>query len=140
MIVLGVLLKGNAARLVALSGSQSAHTAVQSKTNKIEMPKNPSREDVASFVEAFNAFCTANGVEMLAINRRATTGQGAGGAGTFIAEGIILATSPCPVEFFHPATLKATDRKKAELKTGRPSTADLGTAFDLAFEALPDRI
>lgn len=138
MVVLGVMLKGNVARLVALSGRQSTHTVVKSRVNKLELPKNPTKDDVDTFVQAFKSFCAVNAVDLVAINRRATSGQGAGGAGTFIAEGVLLASSPCPVEFFHPATIKATDRKKAALKTSRPDTVDLGNAYDLGFERLPE--
>jgi hypothetical protein len=138
MVVLGVMLMGNVARLVALLGQQSAHTVVKSRVNKLELPKNPTKDDVDTFVQAFRSFCAVNAVDLVAINRRATSGQGAGGAGTFIAEGVLLASSPCPVEFFHPATIKATHRKKAALKTSRPNTADLGSAYDLGFERLPE--
>ena len=138
MVVLGVMLKSNVVRLVALSGSQADHNAVLSKVNKLEISKNPTRDDVETFVEAFKSFCTVNCVDMVVINRRATSGQGAGGAATFIAEGVLLASSPCPIDFVHTATLKATERKKGHLKTSRPDTVDLGLAYDLAFERLPD--
>jgi hypothetical protein len=132
------MLKGNVGRLIALSGRQTDHAVVQSRVNKLELPKNPSKDDVDTFVQAFKSFCAVNSVDLVAINRRATSGQGAGGAGTFIAEGILLAASPCPVEFFHSATIKASDRRKAALKTFRPETVDLGNAYDLAFERLPE--
>lgn len=138
MVVLGMMLKGNAARLVALSGRQTDHQLLESRVNKIELPKNPSKDDVEIFVQAFKSFCALNAVDLIAINRRATSGQGAGGAGTFLIEGILLATSPCPIDFFHPATIKATDRKKVELKVLRPKTVDLGSAYDLSFERLPE--
>lgn len=138
MIVLGMMLKGNVARLIALSGRQTDHTVVKSRVNKIELPKNPSKDDVDTFVQAFKSFCAVNAVDLIAINRRAISGKGAGGAGTFIAEGILLATSPCPVDFFHPATIKATNRNRAVLKTLRPETVDLGNAYDLSFERLPE--
>ena len=138
MVVLGVMLKGNVARLVALAGRKADHTVVKSRVNKLELPKNPSKDEVDTFVQAFASFCAVNAVDLVAVNRRATSGQGAGGAGTFVAEGILLATSPRPVEFFHPATIKATDRKMSNLKTHRPETADLGNAYDLGFERLPE--
>ena len=138
MVVLGMMLKGNAARLVALSGRQTDHRLLESRVNKSELPKNPSKDDVDTFVQAFKSFCALNAVDLIAINRRATSGQGAGGAGTFLIEGILLATSPCPIDFFHPATIKATDRKKVELKVLRPKTVDLGSAYDLSFERLPE--
>ena len=136
MVVLGVMLKSNVARLVALTGSQDDHLMVKSKVNKLEIPKHPTRDDVETFVQAFKSFCVVNVVDLVVVNRRATAGQGAGGAATFITEGVMLASSPCPLDFVHPATLKATDRKKGELKTARPETVDLGLAYDLAFQGL----
>ncbi|WP_092760427.1 DUF3010 family protein [Rhodoferax sp. OV413] len=137
MVVLGVILKSNIARLVALSGTRNQHLAVRSKVNKLEIPKNPTRDDVESFVQAFKSFCAVNVIDCIVVNRRASAGQGAGSASTFLTEGVLLAASPCTVEFVHPATIKATDRKQGGLKTCRPETVDLGLAYDLAFERLP---
>ncbi len=136
MVVLGVMLKSNVARLVALTGSQADHLVVKSKVNKLEIPKNPTRDDVETFVQAFKSFCVVNVVDLVVVNRRATSGQGAGGAATFITEGVMLASSPCPLDFVHPATLAATTRKKGQMKTARPDTVDLGLAYDLAFQGL----
>lgn len=136
MNVLGALLKTNVVRLSALSGSQKSHVVIGSKVNKIELAKNPTRDDVEVFVQTFQSFCAVNSVDLVVINRRLTSGKGAGGAATFITEGILLATSPCPVHFIHSATIKATDRKKLDLKIHRPGTADLAISYDLAFEGL----
>ncbi len=46
MIVLGAMLKSNVARFVALTGSQADHLVVKSKVNKLELSKNPTRDDV----------------------------------------------------------------------------------------------
>ena len=51
-------------------------------------------------------------------------------------EGVFLAISPAPVEFVHPATIRATDRRNIEQKTEKPNTVDLGKAYDCAFEGL----
>lgn len=137
MITLGVMLKSNVARLLTLSGTKESHKIVAPKVNKIDLAKNPSRDDVDVFVQAFKSICTINSVDLVVVNRRATSGQGAGGAATFITEGVLLATSPCPVMFVHSATIKATDRKNKALKTQSPTTVDLAKAYDLAFEGLP---
>ncbi len=136
MISTGIFLKGNVARIVTLSGTRKIHEMIAKKINKLELPKYPKKDDVEAFVQIFNAYCRDNSVDVVAINRRATTGQGAGGAATFRTEGVLLATSPCPVNFVHPATVKATDRKKGELKKIRPGTQDLAKAYDLAFDVL----
>ncbi len=136
MISTGILLKGNVARIVTLSGTRKKHEMIAKKINKLELPKFPTKDDVETFVQAFNAHCRDNSVDVVVINKRATTGQGAGGAATFRTEGIFLATSPCPVDLVHPATIGATDRKDGELKESRPDTQDLSKAYDFAFEAL----
>lgn len=132
----GLLLKANEARIVTLSGTRASHSLVAEKFNKLAVPKNPTQQDIAAFVQALQSFCSANQVEKVLLNRRATTGQGAGGAGTFVLEGVILACSPVPVDFAHPATMKATERKAGDSKAQKPTTIDLGKAYDLAYEGL----
>lgn len=135
-VVAGLLLKANEARIVTLAGTRASHSLVAEKFNKLAVPKNPTQADVAAFVRALSSFCTANNVEKLILNRRATTGQGAGGAGTFLLEGVVLASALVAVDFAHPATLKATDRKAGDSKARKPATVDLGKAYDLAYEGL----
>jgi hypothetical protein len=137
MIALGVHLTSNLARLILLSGTQQDHKIIAT-AGKLALPKNPSRDDVEVFAQAFRSLCAVHGIDRVAINRRPISGQGAGGAATFITEGVLLATSPCPINFIHPSTMRATDRKKPALKSTKPGTVDLGKAYDLAFEALPE--
>lgn len=136
MVVAGFLLKANEVRIVCLNGNRGAHTLVASKFNKLSLIKNPSQEDVSTFILAINGYCAENNIEKVVINRRASKGQGAGGAGTFLMEGAILATLNVGVELIHPATVRATDKRTVELKALKPKTVDLGKAYDLAFELL----
>ncbi|GAB7543683.1 DUF3010 family protein [Cupriavidus sp. 8B] len=136
MVVAGVFLKANLARIVALTGTRESHTLVGSRFNKLELIKNPSQDDVEVFVQALRAFCAEHSIDKIVVNRRATAGQGAGGAGTFLIEGVLLATSPAPLTFAHNATIAATERRENGLKINRPTTADLGKAYDLAYEGL----
>src|SRR5690554_1615941 len=103
MVVSGIFLKANEARIVTLTGSKDSHKLVAPKINKLYLPKNPTKDDVDAFSQVFRAYCADNRVDKVLVNRRATIGQGAGGAGTFIIEGILLAISPVPIEFIHPA-------------------------------------
>lgn len=137
MVVLGMVLKSNVTRFVALTGTRNEHFLVTSKVNKLEIPKNPTRDQVETFVQAYKSFCSVNAIDCIVVNRRSTAGQGAGGPSTFLTEGVLLASAACPVEFVHSATIKATDRKNGSLKVNRPETVDLGAAYDLAFERLP---
>jgi hypothetical protein len=136
MVVSGVFLKANEARIVTLSGTKENHSLIAPKFNKLSLPKNPTQDDVEVFSQAFKTYCTDNAIDKVVINRRAASGQGAGGAGTFLLEGIILAISPAPVEFVHPATIGATDRREGQLKTEKPTTVVLGKAYDCSFEGL----
>ncbi|HEY8096470.1 MAG TPA: DUF3010 family protein [Methylobacter sp.] len=136
MVVAGVFLKANLARILTLTGSKKSHSIIAAKFHKLELTKNPSQDDVQTFVMAFKAFCSDHSVDKIILNRRATAGQGAGGAGTFVIEGILLAASDVPIAFVHNATVAATDRKGTELKIHRPDTVDLAKAYDLAYEGL----
>jgi Protein of unknown function (DUF3010) len=136
MVVAGVFLKANLARFVAVTGSRNSHSTVGDRFNKLELPKNPTQDDVEVFVQAVKAFCAEHAVDKIVLNRRATAGQGAGGAGTFLIEGVFLATSPVPLVFVHAATIAATERKESAMKIHRPATSDLGKAYDLAYEGL----
>lgn len=136
MIVCGALLKANTVRLVVLDGDRASHSRLAEKVNKLELPKNPCQQDVATFLKEIKGHLQSLSVEKLVMNRRGTTGKMAGGAGTFIMEGLLLSLDICEVDLIHSATLAATGRREAELKTCQPKTADLAKAYDLAFESL----
>jgi len=136
MVSMGILLKGSVARLVTLSGTREGHVLVGERQHKLELPHNPTQAEVDVFVRAFKACCSDLSVDVISINKRATSGQGAGGPSTFLTEGILLATSPCPVASVHSATVRATHRRFADLERVRPTTNELGIAYDLAFEGL----
>ncbi|WP_394391540.1 DUF3010 family protein [Shewanella woodyi] len=136
MLIAGMFLKANEVRIVTLVGSRMSHQLVAPKVNKFTLVKNPSQSEVAQFGEAILAYCDEHKVELIVLNRRATSGQGAGGAGTFLMEGVILAMARINVELVHPATVRATDKRNAEFKDLKPKTVDLGKAYDLAFEFL----
>lgn len=136
MVVSGIYLKANEARIVTITGSKDSHSLVAQNFNKLTLPKNPSQNDVEAFSQAFKAYCADNRVDKVVVNRRYTKGQGAGGAGTFLLEGVLLAISPTPINFIHSATIRATDKREGENKKEKPATADLGKAYDVGFEGL----
>ncbi len=136
MVVSGIYLKANDARIVTLVGSRDNHILRAQKFNKLSLPKNPTQGDVEVFSQAFKAYCADNGIDKIIINKRVTVGQGAGGAGTFRLEGVLLAISPATIEFVHSATVRATDRREVAKKAQKPGTKDLGKAYDLAYEGL----
>ena len=132
----GIFLKANEARIVTITGSKDSHKLIAQKINKLSLPKNPTQDDVDVFSQAFKAYCIDNSIDKVILNRRATNGQGAGGAGTFLIEGVLLAISPAPIEFVHSATVRATNNREGEKKLHKPETVDLGKAYDFGFEGL----
>lgn len=136
MVSAGLFLKSDIIRVVTITGSRDQHKQIAMRVNKLEIGADPDKGTVEAFCHTFRAFCTDNAIDIVVINRRATSGKGAGGAATFRTEGILLTMCPCPIKFVHPATIRATDRRHLDLKTSRPSTADLSKAYDLAFEGL----
>lgn len=136
MVVSGIFLKANEARIITIIGNKDTHELTAQKINKLSLPKNPTKDDVDAFSQAFKAYCTDHSIDKVFVNRRATSGQGAGGAGTFLIEGILLAISLPPIEFIHPATIRATDKRESGKKTCKPQTVDLGKAYDIGFEGL----
>lgn len=136
MISSGIFLKSDNIRVVTLSGTKENHNRIAKKVHKLQLPISSSKEEIEVFVQTLKAFCSDNQVDLISINRRNHKGTHAGGAATFKNEGIILATSPVPVQLVHPSTLAATERKYTDLKLSRPDTKVLGIAYDLAFEGL----
>ena len=90
MISAGFLLKGSLCRVVTLNGSRNQHNRVADKFHKLELPQNPTQEDVKVFVQTVKAFCSDNSVDIITINYRNVTGDRAGGGASFRIEGIIL--------------------------------------------------
>ena len=84
MPIAGMFLKANEVRVVTLSGSRSSHQLVSPKVNKLALIKNPSQSEVIQFAETIRAYCVEHKIEQIVLNRRATSGQGAGGAGTIL--------------------------------------------------------
>lgn len=136
MISSGFFLKSDDIRIVTLSGVRESHERIADKVHKLKLPVSSTKEDVDLFIQTLKAFCSDYKIDLILINYRNYKGPKAGSAATFRNEGIIMATSPVPVHLVHFATIAATNRKYNELKSLKPKTKDLGTAYDLAFEGL----
>ena len=137
MIVAGIYLKGSCVRIVALSGTFPKYVRLYQKVDRLELSSNPTQEDVQAFAQALHVYCADNQIDMLCINRRSDeAGSDEGSPASFRAEGIILATSEIPVKLIHSATVAAAIRKNMGNSYVRPTSADLGRAYDLAFVGL----
>jgi predicted transcriptional regulator len=138
VVTTGIYLKSNHLRLATLSGSKRDHEIIDAKFNKLSFPKDDNFEQVNMLKKTIIAFIKKNNVEKIAINGRARSGQRQGGADSFKIHGFLLAIIEYPISTIFSATIRATNTKVIELKTKRPPTKDLGVAYDLAFELLPN--
>lgn len=138
MNVMGIYLKSNLLRIVTLSGSKQEHCIIEPKFHKIEIPKDNDIDSIKLVQSTLIAFYKNNKIEAIGINGRTTRGQAAGGPLSFKSEGVLLASSSVQIKSIFSATTRASDRKRPENKTNKPSTIDLGKAYDIAFEMLPE--
>jgi len=137
MAIAGFFLKGNFVHIVTLEGTPEKHSFADPEFSKIELGKNPTQEDVAALKDTVMNYIGRNNISQIVLNRRVTAGQMAGAAGTFLWEGILLTMSPVPLKFVHAATIRATDKKRGDLKTLKPEDdVPLAKAYDFAFEGL----
>jgi hypothetical protein len=133
----GIFLKGNFAHIITLDGTKKEHNLIDKKFDKLELVKNPTQKDVEKIKNTLFKYIEKNSISRITLNRRITAGQMAGAAGTFLWEGILLASSPVPLVFVHAATLRATAKKSGELKKSFPEDKILpAKAYDFAFEGL----
>lgn len=138
MNVMGIFLTSNVLRIVTLSGTKEKHSRIQESFHKIEIPKDNNYESVRLIIRTLKAFWIQNQIDAIGIYGRATSGQAAGGCLTFKSEGLLLGISEKEIKTIFSATIRATDRKRVDDKISRPSTKDLGIAYDVAFEMLPE--
>ncbi len=142
MAVTGMFLKGNFAHIVTLDGTQSKHSMLDQNFNTMELVKNPTQKDVGALRKKIETYIEKNNITQIVLNRRITAGQMAGAPGTFLWEGILLSLSPVPLKFVHAATIRATNKKKGELKVLKSENPEENVprdkAYDFAFEGLKE--
>lgn len=138
MNVTGINLKADLLRIVTLSGTKSEHTRLEEKFNKVQIPRDNGVNELKEVRDILISYFKNNSIERVAVNGRAVKGQMAGSPLSFKSEGFLMGILDLEIKNIFSATLRATDRKRADEKSCRPSTKDLGVAYDIAFELLPD--
>ncbi|GEM_PF-2156647 len=138
MNVMGIYLTSNILRIVTLSGTKKQHNRIQESFHKIEIPKDNNYESVCLIIKTLKAFWKQNQIDAIGIYGRATSGQASGGCLTFKSEGLLIGISEIEIKTVFSATIRATDRKRKDDKNIRPTTNDLGIAYDVAFEMLAE--
>ncbi len=138
MNVVGILLKSDQLRIVTLSGTKKSHQIIEKRFNKITVPRDNDPSQIDLIKNTLITFFKTNKIESIGVNGRAVSGKMAGSPLTFKSEGILIAISGLLVKHVFTQTIRATDRTRYSEKTCRPSTKDLGIAYDIAFEMLPE--
>lgn len=136
MIVCGIELAGSDAKLVLLKGTKAAFDLLGVTPRKLTLADHENQQEVAAFRDSIHAFFRENGVEAVAIKKRNTRGEFAGGPVGFKLEGIIQLYDGCPVSLLAAATISAAQRNCSPVV---PSSLKQyqQTAFAVAFAALP---
>ena len=111
MKVCGIELKGADARLVILEGTKESYQVLDIKPAKISLADEANQEESKAFRNTIHSYFRENGVEAVAVKKRAKKGDYAGGPVTFKLEGIIQLYDQCEVSLVAPQTIKAALRK-----------------------------
>ncbi len=110
MLFCGVELSGSDAVVCLLDMGKGQFTLPESKTRKLTLKKNHTREDLQQFQASFAEFLTEHDVKKVAIKERMQKGKFAGGAISFKLEAAIqLMLSPgVEVALLSSAQIKST--------------------------------
>lgn len=109
-IVCGIDIEGSTANLVTLSGDRESSDFVGIKFKKIGIKDHKNQDEIQTFRQALLSHLENEGVSVIGIKTRSTKGEFSAGPISFKLEGIIQ-TLNVPVQFVHPATIKATMKK-----------------------------
>ena len=138
MNVMGLYLKTDTLRIVTLSGTKTDHKRIGEAFHKISVPRDNNPDTIKALIETLNVFLESNGIELIGVNGRNVSGRSAGSPLSFKSEGILIAILDMQLRQVFAQTIRATDRKRISDKSCRPATKDLGIAYDVAFELLPE--
>jgi hypothetical protein len=136
MRVCGMELKGSEARLVLLNGTKANYAHISVKPSKLILADGENPNEVRAFQDALYAFLRENGVEAVAIKKRAGKGEYAGGPVGFKIEAISQLYTDCRIALVPPQTIAAAMRN-------HPTTLPNNlrgyqeAAFETAYALLP---
>ncbi len=110
MIVCGIEMKASEARLVLLNGSKTSYALIDVRPRKLVLADDERPAEVRAFRDALYAFFRENRVEAVAIKKRGSRGEFAGGPVGFKLEGIAQLYSDCNIVLCAPQTISAALR------------------------------
>ncbi len=135
MIVCGIELAASEARLVILDGAKAGYSLIKVAPPKIVLADSANQDQVKGFKETIYAFLRENHIEKVAIKKRNTSGDYAGGPTGFKLEGVIQLYSECCVELLSPQTISAAKRNHSPVVPQNINKYQ-HVAFETAFTAL----
>jgi hypothetical protein len=136
MIVCGVEMKASEAHLVLLKGSRAEYEHINIKPKKLVLADDENAEEVRAFRDTLYAFIRENNVDVVAIKKRATSGEYAGGAVGFKLEGIAQLYVDCEIRLIASQTIAAAIRRNTPIFP-QSLLKYQEAAFETAFTALP---
>lgn len=114
MRVLGIEFAGSRMFYVLIEMQEDGSLVVAS-ANKLLIGETRSRESLIAFKDAVSILFNSTKPELLAIKAKPESGQMMAGAAALKMEGIILANSPCTVDFVSGARINACPATDAKL-------------------------
>jgi hypothetical protein len=132
----GIELKGTDAVVVLIEGTKENFTVHDVKPARFSIPDDENQDEVKAFRDAIHSFLRTNGVELIAVKKRAKKGDFSGGPVSFKLEGIIQLYDGCGVKLIAAPTIKAALRKKPVTPPDFLNKYQ-HEAFCAAFTALP---
>lgn len=112
MKICGIEIKGSEAILAIAVKTDEGIVHLPVETKKIPLLDDESSDHVKSFGELIRGFSRDNGLESIAIKKRAKKGEFAGGPVTFKIEGLIQLVEDCNVVLLAGPTISAANRKE----------------------------
>jgi hypothetical protein len=105
--------------LAIVENKSGSFEYVPTKPPKITLKDDEDQNLVKSFCDTVSAFMRINGIDLVAIKKRATKGKFAGGSVTFKIESILQLLPDCTVRLYAPTTIAAkTKTLKFEFPDG----------------------
>ena len=99
MNICGIELKSNNAILCVIQNDDTKNTYINTKIKKIILENDEDKNSILKFQDEIDKYLEDNGVDKIALKKRAKKGTFAGGAVTFKSEVIIQLNTVCEVVF-----------------------------------------
>jgi hypothetical protein len=111
MKICGIELKSSEARIAVIETIGDEISFITMNSKKISLADDECNESIRSFYDTFCSFIRNNGIEVVALKKRAKKGDRAGGAVSFKLEGLIQLCPDARIELHSPQAISAMNKK-----------------------------